>query len=84
MNSRCLSRGGVGGGGGGGSCCCPAVPVGFPVAPSASPDVPNGSTLAFPSWYSPSAAIAASERQPRDLFQPVEGLEEDSSPVVVG
>jgi hypothetical protein len=62
----------------------PVVPVGFPVAPGASPDVPDGSTLAFPSWYSPSPTIAASERQPHDLFQPVEGSEEDSSLVVVG
>jgi hypothetical protein len=62
----------------------PAVPTGFPVAPSASPDVPNRSALAFPSWYSPFAAAAASEWQLWDLFQSVEGSMEDSSLVVVG
>jgi hypothetical protein len=61
----------------------PAVPAGFPVAPGASLDVPDGSTLAFPSWYSPFAAAATSERQLRDLFQLVEGSVEDSSLVVV-
>jgi hypothetical protein len=61
-----------------------AVPAGFPVAPGASPDVPDGSALAFPSWYSPLAAADASERQLRDLFQLVEGLVEDSFLVVVG
>jgi hypothetical protein len=39
-----------------------AVPAGFPVAPGASLDVPDRSTLAFPSWYLPFAAAAASER----------------------
>jgi hypothetical protein len=64
-----------------------AVPVVFvesPAAPGASPDVPDGSALTFPSWYSPFAAVAAFERQRQDLFQPVEGSVEDSSLVVVG
>jgi hypothetical protein len=41
----------------------PAVLAGFPDAPNASPDVPDESALTFPSWYSPSAAPDATERQ---------------------
>jgi hypothetical protein len=59
-------------------------PVAFPAAPGASPDVLAASKLAFPSWCLPFAAAAASEWQQRDLYQPVEGLVEDSSLVVVG
>jgi hypothetical protein len=55
-----------------------------PAFPDASPGVLDRSTLAFPSWYSSSAAATASERQPLDPSQPVEGLVEDSSLVVVG
>jgi hypothetical protein len=55
-------------------------PVAFPSAPGSSPDVLVASELAFPSWCLPFAAVAASEQQQRDLFQPVE----DSSLVVVG
>jgi hypothetical protein len=60
------------------------VPLGFPIAPGTSPDVPDGSALAFLSWYSPFVAVAASARQLRDLFQPMEGSVEDSSLVEVG
>jgi hypothetical protein len=48
-----------------------AVPVvlgKFPNAPFASPSAPNGSVLAFLSWYVPSVVAAVSERQPQDLF----------------
>jgi hypothetical protein len=66
----------------------PVVPAGFPVtfpaAPGASPDVLVAFALAFPSWCLPFAIAAASERQQRDLFQPVEDLAEDSSLFVVG
>ena len=58
--------------------------VAFPAAPVASPDVLVTSELAFPAWCLPFAAAAASEWQQRDLYQPVEGLVEDSSLVVVG
>jgi hypothetical protein len=40
----------------------------FPNAPFASPSAPNGSMLAFLSWYVPSVVAAVSERQPQDLF----------------
>ena len=56
----------------------------FPAAPGASLDVLVAFVLAFLSWCLPFAAAAASERQQRDLFQPVEGLVEDSSLVVIG
>jgi hypothetical protein len=46
----------------------PAIPTRFLVTPGASPDVPDGSALAFPLRFSPFAAAAASERQRRDLF----------------
>jgi hypothetical protein len=62
----------------------PVVPTRFPVAPGASPDVPNGSALVFLSWYSTFAAAAVSKRQLQDLFQLVEGSAKDSSLVVVG
>jgi hypothetical protein len=53
----------------------------FPVVfPGASPNVLVAFALAFPSWCLPFAAASASERQQRDLFQPVE----DSSLVMVG
>jgi hypothetical protein len=59
-------------------------PVTFPAALGTSPDVPDGFALAFPSWCWPFATAAASEWQQQDLFQPVEGLVEDSSLIVVG
>jgi hypothetical protein len=63
----------------------PVVPARFPVVfPAASPNVPGGFVLAFPSWCLPFAVAAASERQQQDLFQSVEGLAKDSSLVVVG
>jgi hypothetical protein len=58
--------------------------VAFPAAPCASPDVLVTFAPAFLSWCFPFTAVAASERQLWDLFQPVEGLVEDSSLVVVG
>jgi hypothetical protein len=61
-----------------------SFPVVFPTAPGASPDVLVAFAHAFPSWCLPFAATVSSERQQRDLFQPVEGLAEDSSLVVVG
>jgi hypothetical protein len=45
----------------------PAVLIGFPDAPDACPNVPAGFALAFPSWCSPYASIAASEQQLQDL-----------------
>jgi hypothetical protein len=45
----------------------PVVLVGFPDTHGVSLDVPNETALAFPSWYSPSAATAASEVY-RDKF----------------
>jgi hypothetical protein len=57
-----------------------SFPIVFPVAPGASPNVLVAFALAFPSWCLPFAAAATSERQQRDLFQPVE----DSSLVMVG
>jgi hypothetical protein len=57
-------------------------PDAFPAAPSASPGVLAASELAFQSLCLPSAAPFASERQPLDLSQPVEGSE-DSFLVVV-
>jgi hypothetical protein len=52
----------------------------FTAAPGASPIVPDAFALAFLSWCLPFAVAAATERQQRDLFQPVEY----SSMVVVG
>jgi hypothetical protein len=52
----------------------------FPTAPGASLVVPDAFVFAFLSWCLSFAVAAASERQQRDLFQPVE----DSSLVVVG
>jgi hypothetical protein len=48
-----------------------SFPVTFPAAPGASRDVLVAFALAFLSWCLPFAAAAASERQQRDLFQPV-------------
>jgi hypothetical protein len=61
-----------------------SFPIIFLAAPGISPDVLVAFVLAFLSWCLPFAAAAASERQQRDLFQPVEGLVEDSSLVVIG
>jgi hypothetical protein len=61
-----------------------SFPIVFPTAPGASPDVLVAFALAFPSWCLPFAVAAASKRQQRGLFQPVEGLAEDSSLVMVG
>jgi hypothetical protein len=53
------------------------------VFPSASPDVPAAFALAFLSWCLSFAVTVASERQQRDLFLLVKGLE-DSFLVTVG
>ena len=58
-------------------------PVAFPAAPGAFPDVLVAFAPAFLSWCLSFDAATASERQLRDLFQPVEGSVEDSSLVVV-
>jgi hypothetical protein len=51
-----------------------SFPTAFLVAPGTSLDVLAASELAFLSWYLPSVVASASERQPLDLSQPVEGL----------
>jgi hypothetical protein len=56
-----------------------SFPVVFPVVPCASPDILLAFALAFLSWRLPFAAAATTERQQRDLFQPMK----DSSLVVV-
>jgi hypothetical protein len=61
-----------------------SFPIAFPAALGASLDVLVTSHLACPSWCLPFAAAVASERQPQDLFQPMECSVEDSSLVVVG
>ena len=55
-----------------------------PVVLVSSPDILVAFVLAFQSWCLPFAAAATSKRRQRDLFQPVEDSEEDSSLVVVG
>jgi hypothetical protein len=85
-----LSRGGAGGGGGVAVVVVAVVPVilvsslvASPAAPGASPVVLVTSELAYLSWCSTFAAVAASERQLLDLLQPVESSVEDSSQVEV-